>query len=437
MDDPLCRVSIQSAVQPRTVDLALPWHAEVGLLLPDIVDLVTGDEASGTASQGWRLDRLCGGHCDESMTLHESGVSDGDVMVLSPVGAPAPGPLHEDPFRTVSEAGPGPEPGRAGPARWWACAGVIAVIALGYSGIRGDAPLVAAGTALISAAVCILVAWRQDAIRPTLHGVSVGFLSVAGFLAVPGDGGTPGVTLGAATGCVASLWLLRAARGEVWSLTAAATVSAVVSAVSAFSIAVPVGLVASGATLGVLSLGVLSVAGRVTLVLTGIRPPFPGDGLGGRPVSRAAATGGHAVFAGLVTGSAMATTLAVGAIAAGCVGGSSRLPGFALAAALVALLLLRSRFYADPRCRSALGWCGLIGAATVAALATTSAPRYAGPVVVLAVALAGWCGAGQGERASAWARGGDVAEYVLLAAVVPLACWAADVYGLVRSLSVG
>ncbi|WP_194166399.1 type VII secretion integral membrane protein EccD [Mycolicibacterium sp. P9-22] len=437
MDDPLCRVSIQSAVQPGTVDLALPRHAEVGLLLPDIVDLVTGDEASGTAAQGWRLDRLCGGHCDESMTLHESGVSDGDVMVLSPVGAPAPGPLHEDPFRTVSEAGPGPEPRRAVPARWWACAGVIAVIALGYSGTRGGAPMVAAGTALISAAVCVLVAWRHDAIRPTLHAVSVGFLSVAGFLAVPGDGGTPAVTFGAAGGCVASLWLLRAARGEVWSLTAATTSSAAVAAVSAFSLMVPVDLVASGAALGVLSLGVLSLAGPVTLALTGIRPPFPGERFGAEPVTQETATGGHAVFAGLVTGSAMAATLAVGAIAAGCLAGSSRLPGSALAAVLVALLLLRSRFYADSRCRAALGWCGLIGTATVVALATVSAPRYAGPAVVLAVALAGWCRAGRGERASAWARRGDVAEYVLLAAVVPLACWAADVYGLVRSLSVG
>ena len=76
MDDPLCRVSIQSATQPRVVDLVLPRHAEVGLLLPDIVDLVAGDEASAVASRGWRLDRLRGGHCDESMTLHFSMAAD-------------------------------------------------------------------------------------------------------------------------------------------------------------------------------------------------------------------------------------------------------------------------------------------------------------------------------------------------------------------------
>jgi type VII secretion integral membrane protein EccD len=436
MDDPLCRVSVHSAVQPRTVDLMLPRHAEVGLLLPDIVDLIAADAESGTASQGWRLDRLCGGHCDESMTLHESGISDGDVMVLSPVDAPAPGPLHADPFRTVCEAGPGPGRHREISARLWACAGVLALTALGFSGSRGGVPLVAAGIALISAAVCVIIGWRHDAMRSTLHGLSVGFVGVAGFLAVPGGGG-PGLTLGTAAGGVAALWLLRAARGDVWLLTAVATASAAVAAVSAFSLLVSADLMATGAVLGVLSLAILGLAGRIALAVNGLRPPFPGDDVGAEPVTRSAAVGGHVVFAGLVTGSATATTLAVGAIAAGCLTGSSWLPGFALASVLAALLLLRTRLYADPRCRAALGWCGLSGVAAVVALATVSAPRYAGPAVVLAVALAGWCRTGRGRHASSWARASDGAEYVLLAAVVPLACWAADVYGLVRSLSVG
>lgn len=434
MDDPLCRVSIQSATEPRAVDLMLPRHAEVGLLLPEIVDLFAAEPESGTASQGWRLDRLSGGHCDESMTLHESGVSDGDVMVLSPVGAPAPGPLRADPFRTVAEAGPSPAPDHTTSARMWACVGVLALITLGFSGGRGGVPMVAAGIALISAAGCLIVGWRHDAMRATLHGLSVGFVGVAGFLAVPGGGG-PGLTLGAAAGGLASLWLLRAGRGDAWLLTAVATASAAVAAVSAFSLMAALDLVASGAVLGVLSLGTLGVAGRITLSVSGLRPPFPGDSAD--PVSEAAAFGGHTVFAGLVTGGATATALAIGAIAAGCRGGSSWLPGFVLAAVLAALLLLRTRFYADPRCRAALGWCGLSGVAAVVALATVSAPRYAGPAVLLAVGLAGWCRAGRGRHASSWARASDVAEYVLLAAVVPLACWAADVYGLVRSLSVG
>ncbi|MDO0972641.1 type VII secretion integral membrane protein EccD [Mycolicibacterium frederiksbergense] len=436
MDDPLCRVSIQDARRPHLVDLALPRHAELGLLLPDIVGLVVGDEATDVAPQGWRLDRLRGGHCDESMTLHESGVSDGDVMVLSLVDAPAPGPLPENPFHTVSGAEAGPESRPAMSAGFWTCAGLAAVIALGYSGIHGGAPMPAAGTASLSAAVCLIVAWRRDAMRSTLHGLSVGFVCIAGFLAVPGAGGAPGVTFGAAAGCVAALWLLRTAGGDVCSLTAAATASAAVAVVAAFSLVVSVDLAAWGAVLGALSLAVLGAAGRVTLVLNGLRPPFPGEGIAD-PVSAASAAGAREVFAGLVTGSAAAITLAVGAITTGCLGTTTWLPGFALAAALAALLLLRTRCYADRRCRTALGWCGLICAATAVALATVSAPRYAGPAVVLTVALAAWCRAGRGTRAASWARGADVAEYILLAGVVPLACWVAGVYEVVRSMSVG
>lgn len=438
MDDPLCRVSIQSPARPGVVDLALPRHAEVGLLLPDIVDLVAGGQAPGSTALGWRLDRLCGGRCDESMTLHESGVSDGDVMVLSPVGGPVPGPLHEDVFRCVSDAPSEPEPGRELPAGIFACAGLAAVITLGYAGTRGGAPTVTAGAAVASAAVCVAAVWRRDDRRALLHALAVGFIGVAGFLAVPGNALAPAVVLGAAAGCVASVWLLRAAGGDVRALTGSATACALVAAVSAFSLIVPAGLVASGALLGVLALGVLGVAGRLAMVLTGLRPPFPGDrdDIGAPPAPRTAAVG-RAVLAGLVTGSAVAATAAVIAIAAGCLVGAPWLRGCVLTAVLALLLLLRSRFYADRRCRVALVWCGLISAATAAAVVTASVPRYAGPAVVLAVALAAWYRTGRIGRARHWARGGDIAEYLLLASVIPLACWAAGVYEAVRSLSLG
>ena len=419
--------------------MALPRHAEVGLLLPDIVGVVVTDEASDTAVRGWRLDRLRGGRCDESMTLHESGVSDGEVMVLSPVDAPVPGPLREDSFRTVSDCASESTSHQRVSSAFRACAGVVAVIALGYSGARGGAPLVAAGTALISAAVCVVAARRQETTRCTLHGWSVGFLCMAGFFVVPGGPGAPGLALGAAAGCASSIWLLRVGRGDVWLFTGMAAALALLAAVTAFALVVPVDLATSGAVLGVVALGALGMAGRLAVVLTGLRPSFPGDrdSAGVDEVSRSVAVGGHAVCTGLVAGSATAATMAAAAIAVGHLGATSWFRGCALTAVLAALLLLRSRLYADPRCRAALGWCGLLSAATAVALATVSVPRYAGPAVVLGVALAGWCRAGQGGRDSSWARGGDVAEYMLLATVVPLACWVCGGYELARSLSIG
>jgi hypothetical protein len=91
MDDPLCRVTIQCAGDGRARDLMVPRHARLELLLPDIVDLVTGDRS---APRLWRLDRLDGTRCDESASLADGAVRDGDVLVLSGSDAPTPGRSH-------------------------------------------------------------------------------------------------------------------------------------------------------------------------------------------------------------------------------------------------------------------------------------------------------------------------------------------------------
>ncbi|MGK2903744.1 MAG: type VII secretion integral membrane protein EccD [Mycobacterium sp.] len=441
IDDLLCRVTIQWADGPRVVDVALPRHAELGLLLPDIVDLVRGEDPPlGGPPRGWRLDRLRGGRCGEAMSLHEIGVTDGDVMVLSAFGAPAPGPLPDDPFRTVSTAGPLPVPRNGLPAGVWA--GAVAVIALGYSGMVGGAPIIAAVAALCSAGACLVIAHRlaDRAIRLTLHAVCIGFCCVSGFLAVPEGPGLPGVVLAAAAGCVTSIWLLRSASGGAVFFTASTTTFGLVTVVAAASIALSVDLAALGAALSVLALGMLSAAGRAAMVLAGLRPPLPGrSGCTPMPsISEETAIKGRTVFAGLVAGSAAAAALAVGMVAASHLDDATTWPrGFALGAVIAALLVLRARFYVDPCPRAASAWCGLISATAMAALATASAPRYAGPVVVVVVALAAWCRFTRETTTPVWSRALDIVEYVLLAAAVPLACWVAGIYDVVRSLSVG
>lgn len=438
MDDPLCRVSIQCADGPLTVDLALPRQAPLALLLPDIVALVIGDRPpSDKTVQGWRLDRLCGGRWDESMSLQESGITDGDVMVISALTGPAPGPLPEDAFHTVSGTGVTSEPTDPVPAGGWACAGAVAAAALGYSGTVGGMAIVSVATALAGAAACLAVAVRSvaPAARLTAQALAVGFVCVAGFLAVPDAPGIAGASLGAAAGCAASVWLLRSINTDTSFFTAAATALGLVTGVAVPSLIWSADLAAVGAALGVLSLGMLTGAARVAMALKGLRPAFPGQPA--LRVSEDSAIGSRDVFTGLVAGSAVATALAVGTIAVGSLGAPSWTAGFALASVMSALLVLRARLYADARCRRVPGWCGLAGAAAAAALATLSAPRYAGSAAMLAVALAAWSGAGQGGRGPAWSRAVDVLEYLLIAAVVPLACWVAGLYEVVRSMSVG
>ncbi|GAA2569206.1 type VII secretion integral membrane protein EccD [Mycolicibacterium diernhoferi] len=438
VDDPLCRISIQCADAARAIDVALPRHAALGVLLPDIVGLVTGDgdPSPDAATQGWRLDRICGGRCDESLSLQEIGIVDGDVIVLSAVTGPPPGPLPRDVFRTVAAADARPEPPTV-PAGAWAGACAVAVAALGYSGAAAPTP-VAPALAVAAAAGCVLIARRADtAMRLALQAAAIGFTWVAGFLAVPGPAGMPGVVLGAATGCAASMWLLRAGGADTRFFTATATALALLTAVSAPALLLPAGPGAQGAVLGVLALGMSSAAGRIAIGIAGPRPRLPGRSDDTGPVSDETAVRCRAVFTGLVGGSAVAATLAVGMVAVDSAGSPSWPQGAALAAVISALLLLRVRFYADRTCRAAAGWCALVGATVTVALATVSAPRYGGPAAVPAVALAGWWHAGRAHRAPSWSRTADIAEYLLIAAVVPLACWVAGIYQVVRSLSLG
>jgi hypothetical protein len=68
-----------------------------------------------------------------------------------------------------------------------------------------------------------------------------------------------------------------------------------------------------------------------------------------------------------------------------------------------------------------------------------SAPQHAGWLILAAVVLGGAALCLAGADRDTWLspvarRMVDVVEYVALAAVVPLACWVAGVFGLVRGL---
>lgn len=439
MDDLLCRVSIQCVDEARLVDLALPRHAHIGVLLPDIVHLVLGDDQPPHVTpQAWRLDRIRGGRCDESMSLHENGIADGDVVVLSADSAPVPGPLRDDPVRTVAGVA-GRDTRAASPEGAWAAVCAAAVLALGYSGAVGGAPVMAAVAALLGAGVCALVAHRP-ATGLTVRAASVGFACVSGFLAVPDGPGLPGVVLGAAAGCAASAWLVRSGGDHVAFFLCTMTMFGLLAAVTAVSVALSADVPAAGAALGVLGLGVLGGAGRTAMMLTGLRPAFPvrPGGAAVQTISHHDAIRGRTVFAGLVAAGAATTVVAVGMFTVGYLDDGGRWPrGITLGAVLAAVLFLRARLYADPVCRATVNRCGLVSTVMVAALGTVSAPRYAGVVVILAVALTAWCRIKWAAATPVWSRIVDIIEYLLLAAVVPLACWAAGLYELVRSSSLG
>jgi len=102
------------------------------------------------------------------------------------------------------------------------------------------------------------------------------------------------------------------------------------------------------------------------------------------------------------------------------------------------MLLLRARTYIDMTRRIALAAGGLIALTRSFAAAVASAPGQGNWISVLAmgagVAALGWA-FGSATISPVLRRGVDVVEYLALVALVPLACWVIDLYGLVRGAS--
>ena len=78
---------------PVAVDVALPSGASVADLLPALVELVDERIAPDGAARRWRLNRLAGGSLEESLSLTDNGVQDGEFLILTPDDAPIAGTL--------------------------------------------------------------------------------------------------------------------------------------------------------------------------------------------------------------------------------------------------------------------------------------------------------------------------------------------------------
>ncbi len=104
------------------------------------------------------------------------------------------------------------------------------------------------------------------------------------------------------------------------------------------------------------------------------------------------------------------------------------------AAVVGVALLLRARTYASGHCRTATAICGFLSLTAAFALMVAWDPTrgsWAGILAVSAGMAALWPVTVQSPMAE---RLADAVEYSALAAVVPLACWLAGVFDLVRDL---
>jgi type VII secretion integral membrane protein EccD len=436
------------------VDLALPGEMGLGELMPCIVDLVSEQLGeSGACTERWMLSRLDGSVLDESMTLTENGVHDGDLLLLTTEAVTYERNGTDVIHHVVNTSSP--------PDRDAGCSRRLGVLAWGWSAGVGAVSLVwpshlAQGNRAVAAAIVTLAAALAAAIGSRIElepnvtlsfgMTAVGFGAIAGYLMVPGGPAPPNFFLAAAICSAISTVLLHAtSRGSV-SFIAIAAFSSLTAIAAAAATIWPVPTATLGAVLAVASLAVLSVAAKVSVFLTGLSPrmPDPSDALDDCAIVPAStgivrAQHGHQVLTGLLAGFSLSAALGTTLIVADRPVDDSWARLVFVAAMAVALIFRGCQQRGVAR-RAPVLIAGLTCTTAAFALMMISVPMHVSWLCLAITAL----GTGAlcltrvnlGPRLSPFGRRGvEVVDYLALAAVVPMAGWICGVYGLVRGSS--
>lgn len=416
----------------------LPTRCPLGALLPSIVDAVVG-AGSASAPRGWYASRLAGRPLDPSLTLQESGVTDGELIVLSTTEPPTPRRVPGDGCAAVLAAADRPATGwsRGGP--WVGLTGCLAgAVTLAWSNVVAPAPehLWAAAVLALSSGAAALAMRRTGSVVPTPAGLAaVAFAAAAGFVAVPHSPAPATALLTAAAALAMSTSMVRSAcRGSV-TLGAVVTAAAGVVAISAVCTVTSASMAAAGSLLAVAAVVALSAAPKVAISVAGIGPSHG-------VVDENRSADAHRLLTSVITGSAGIAVLGAALVALDTARSPVatlpvRLAAVLLAADIGLVLLLRQRVHEDGRRRAALGSAGMAALTTALGAAACAAPAQA-CWFALAAGAAGLAAIGVrrvGEIANPVLRQGvNVLDYLSVAAVVPLAVWAGGLYALARNL---
>lgn len=441
MPDSLCHVSIHcdAAGHGATVDLSLPVAMTVGELLPWIVNAL--DAADGTALR-WRLTHLGGHDLNESATLSQNDVHDGDLLVLAGSREEPTPDRSLTAALTVDSTEDALSDGLRVTACLWACA--LGVVALAWTGLAGsglDRIAVAAVAAAAVTAVSVAAPrfGLSSAKVAALDVAALAHVAVLGFLVVPAGPAPANFFLAAIAAGSLGAVLMRVSGCGTEILIAVVTVAGVVAAATGFAALWPSATPVLGSLVSALGVGLLPLTPRLSIALARLTPPVPGYPDDEMPEpdgfdvdSRALA--GHRYLAGLVAGCSAAAALGTAILT---FAGPRRVTAVeaAFAAAVGVALLLRSRSYGSSRCRTVAGISGFLSLTAAFVLVVAWDPVHGN--------WTGFLAAGIGI-AVVWpltihnpaaARVADSLEYAALAAVAPLACWLAGAFDIVRDLA--
>jgi type VII secretion integral membrane protein EccD len=394
MGTEICRVSVH--VDGGQADIALPADIPVGQLIPSLYDILSDSGAplvrSLTQHPPTCLCQPGRPPLDPAMTLSQLGIRDGSLLLLAPT-AVDPVPVQvvyaADAVEQVAR------PQQPSPER-----------------------------ARLAALLVVIV-----------------MAAIVGFVAVPDGVGAPSLLLGAAAVAGAAAISARASqygRTALMALSCLCTLAtAAALAATLFDIRGP----GAGLALTVASVSILTMPGRLSVMLSGLSRHVEGDldpdsaGVTGQVWARAERA--QDVLTALVVGASFAAALG---IAAATLTTDPGWPGFAAAGLIAAVLVLRSRSHAEPFKRAVLLGCGICCIAVLLVGLRLREPGLAVSICVVAAVLAAgaiWLGFDPPAAAGSAAvrRCLDLLDCVALVCVIPLACWSSGVFSAVRGMS--
>lgn len=438
---------------------------------PDIVE--SEDGSTPLRAEHWTLARLGQEAIPPNRSLTEAEVFDGDLLVLRSVGAKESPALFDDVIDAVSRLTADDFRGWSpAAARWTGLITAVAAVVLALALLtmeRGRstglaAPFLVTGVA-VAVGVAAAIAARKYADELTATWLSLCAVLLffgGGALFVPGELGSPHLLLGFSVTIVAAAALYRAtATGAV--LCAAGVTIALFGGIAALVRMVwdPDLPKIAGAML-IVAITLISAVPRVAAMLARLPvPPVPTAGaaidpadheprptiegigaIGATALPSATGLGLRARAAnqyqtGMIAGCAVVAV--VGALGVADPFGTVRWQGITLAVIAAIILCLRGRSFADLAQAGAL----IVGGAAIAAGLVTGLALgdhellLLGGTLLLAFAAAvvafGVIGPHL-EITPVTRRIGEIFEYLLIIALIPLVLWVMGVYAMARNL---
>jgi len=452
-DPGLRRVSVNAGT--AVVDVVLPAGLSVAELIPQIVDILDGHGGDGfgdPAAKRYQLSLPGASALPASATLAQNGIRDGAILVLSQPATPIPAPRYDDVTDALSatvDAIDRPWTRQATQLTGAVAANCFTGIgclvlfrnAVSNGSIHGGGTAAVAALAGVVAMLAAVVAhpvYRSRIAGLTSSLIACGFAAAAGFVAVPGAAGGPNALLAAVAAVVTSVLAMRVTGCGVVTLTAVACFAIVIAGSALATVITAAPLPAISSVCALISLGLLGLAGRMSIVLSGLSPQLPPAPSPDIPAPERKPLAPKAIRAnGWLTSllAAFASSAAVGAVATALADASRT--GVAFAAIVGVLLLLRTR--QDTRRTPVFAISGIVTIGATFICGAVSVPER-GPWIVAATAGLAAVAIYLGFVVPATSfspvmrRGVDLLEYLALVAIVPLTCWICGLYSVVRGL---